>query len=253
MKKEEVKTSEKLIDLYDGISVYKVHADLLREQDKNARIMTPVKFDRLTANINNDKRLESLPLCVKKVNQSGNEEFHIISGHHRVRAGRAAGIKDFYILNIEEDLTDSQIKSKQLSHNALNGFDDEQVLKEIYLEIDDMEERIKTGLGNNYEPDLDLKTINIDEVTLDIDFEVIDIVFIPEKKTKFDDAIRLIEKDSTVLVEKIENFEAFKQAILKVAHNDDVRNTASILSKMSEIVFEHYERLAEIQKKAENA
>ena len=44
--------------------------------------------------------------------------YEIISGHHRVRAGRAAGLEWFYVLvDGDEELSRSKIVSKQLSHN----------------------------------------------------------------------------------------------------------------------------------------
>src|SRR6059036_2769174 len=78
---------QRILDLGNGLELWKVHPSTLREQDVNARSMPKAMFERLAQTIARDKRLESLPLCAKT--ESGLE---IVSGHHRVRAATAAGI-----------------------------------------------------------------------------------------------------------------------------------------------------------------
>ncbi len=86
---------EKVIDLpATTLSIYKVHPDILREQDKNARVMDAKPFQRLTENIKKNGQMESMPYCHKTVSPGGSEEFSIISGHHRVRAARKAGLTE---------------------------------------------------------------------------------------------------------------------------------------------------------------
>ena len=132
---------EKIVDLYEGMSIWKVNIERCRERDKNARIMDKETFDRLTQTIAEDERLESLPFGYVKANPSGNKEFFIVSGHHRIRAARSANITEIFVLVAEEDMTEDQIKSKQLAHNALAGADDPQVLREIYESISDLDEK----------------------------------------------------------------------------------------------------------------
>src|ERR1700722_11480069 len=70
---------QRILDLGNGLELWKVHPSALREQDVNARAMPKAMFDRLAQTIARDKRLESLPLCAKT--ERGLE---IIAGHHRV-------------------------------------------------------------------------------------------------------------------------------------------------------------------------
>ena len=129
---------QRILELGNGLELWKVHPSSLREQDVNARSMPKAMFERLAQTIARDKRLESLPLCAKT--ERGLE---IISGHHRVRAATAAGISEMFVLVDVTGLTRSQIAAKQLAHNAIEGQDNEQLLAEIYRQIEDAESKLE--------------------------------------------------------------------------------------------------------------
>jgi len=234
---EETKTRQRMLDLENGLAIWKVHLDLLREQDKNARVMSAKIFERLVANVKKENKLESLPLVLM---QKERDEFLVISGHHRVRAARSAGIMEIFVLAYEEELTIDQVKSKQLAHNSLAGIDDKQILFQIYFDIQDIEARIATGL-DDLEEQLDVDTVSLDEVKVDLDHEVLNIVFLSTEKQKFDDVLTLIEKKAAIIVEKLDSLEAFKVAMRRIASEADIRNISAILSKMSDIIIEYYD------------
>jgi len=117
--------------------------------------------------------------------------------------------------------------------------DDEQVLREIYAEIQDLDARIAIGL-KHLEDELDIGTINVDEVTVNLDYEILNIVFLPREKRKFEDVLLMIEKKANVIVENLESFEPFKDALREVGFNENIRNISCILGKMADIVIEYY-------------
>lgn len=82
-----------IAELEDGMCIAKCSLDSLREQDINARIMDDAKFNQLVANIEKRGTLEQLPYCV--LTDRGVE---IVSGHHRTRAARAAGLDHVNVL-----------------------------------------------------------------------------------------------------------------------------------------------------------
>jgi len=233
------KTAERVLDLENGISIWKVHLDNLREQYKNARFMPPKKFERLVENIKADGRLESLPLCVYGERPNGSVELQIISGHHRVRAARSAGITEIYAMVLDSKLSEDQIKSKQLAHNALSGDDDRQILAEIYNSIEDIQARIASGvfvedININFDP------VNVDDIKLDVDFEAVNFSFLSEKKKEFEDVINLIITDKDVYVSDLKNFENFKKAVQTLSKAENVRNIGAIIARMNEIVLNYY-------------
>lgn len=232
-------TKEKVLDMGNGISIWKVNVDLLREQDKNARVMSPDKFDRLAENIKRDKRLESLPLCVILKNSAGNEEFHILSGHHRTRAARAAGLREVHVMVIEEELSHDQIRAKQLAHNALAGYDDPVLLQELYGEITDIEAKIASGILNG-ELDFEMPSLQADDITFDFDYEMLQILFLPKQKEKFDEVLNLLEKDAGVYVADKADFTRLRDAMVDVSKRENIRNASAIMARMIDIVEQHY-------------
>ena len=89
MAEEQSKKYEMIYDMGSGLIIAKVPLDGVKEQDINARIMKNEMQDQLTANIKNRGQLESLPFFCLVENQ-----IEIISGHHRVKSARAAGMKE---------------------------------------------------------------------------------------------------------------------------------------------------------------
>jgi len=232
----ENKTRERLLDLGNGMSIWRVHLDWLREMEKNARVMDPDRFERLVSNVHKDERLESLPLVTP--NPERPDEFLIISGHHRTRAARSAAVMEIVVLCIDEPLSMDQIKSKQLAHNFLNGDDDKQMLRQILAEIKDMDALIDSGLSHLRE-DLPDQRIQVDEVKFDIDFEIVNVVFLSHQKKQFDQAIEMLADGGDVLVDALPAFEPFKEAVAKTSGQYNVRNVPGILARMAEIVLEH--------------
>jgi len=238
IKKEPVvneKSIERVLDLGNGIAVYKVHIDCLREQDKNAQVMPIKRFERLSENIKKDKRMESMPLCALPNNHN---ELPIISGHHRIRACRSVGVLYIYVLVIEENLSADQVKAKQLAHNALSGHSDTQLLKEIYEGMSSLESKLESGI---FEEDLKLDAkVKIDEIGVDFDYQNIHMLFFPDQKKTFDNVIKAIEDDATIQVIDLKYFETFRKVIQTTLKNENVRSASGIILKMCEIVAEYY-------------
>ena len=239
---------EKVLQLDENTAIYKADIDDLREQDKNARVMTPQKFDRLSFNIKSHG-LESLPLCALNVSQE-RSELLIISGHHRVRACRQAGLKTLHCIVIERNMTKDEIISKQLSHNALNGEDNKEILRELYEEIEDANWKIETGLAEK-ELAFQKQDIKVDDMNFDFDFELIQIAFLQTQKEKFDNVIKLLESDAKVYEADLKVFERFKRALTKASKNDNIRSITAIIVRMCEIVEQYYKEQKK-QKALEN-
>lgn len=170
------KGAEIIADLGSGVLLCKVDVDMLREQDKNAHMMKPEMARQLAENIKKRGDLvESLPFCALT------DKIEIVSGHHRVRAAKEAGLKSIYVLLDTSGLTRSQIAAKQLAHNAINGFDDPSMLKEIAKMITDVDDMIESFIGKDVlgEPLAELdKLLN---PMVDYDWRQIQFVFLPHQ------------------------------------------------------------------------
>src|SRR5436309_14797086 len=139
----------RILELGNGLELWKVHPSTLREQDVNARSMPKAMFERLSQTIARDKRLESLPLYAKT-----ERGLDIIPGHHRVRAATSASISEMFVLVDVTGLSRSQIAAKQLADNAIEGQDNEQLLAEIYRLIEDAESKLEAFIDQTQDMEL---------------------------------------------------------------------------------------------------
>lgn len=248
---------ERIVGLDEGLAIYKVHLDAIREQDVNARIMRGDKFQQLVENIKAEKRLESLPFCVMRKNGAGNMEFELVSGHHRTRAARVAAQEKkellfIYVLVDERELSRDKIVSKQLSHNSLQGDDDPQILKELYQSIQDMDARIQSGILDQ-ELEFDLKQVNIDDVKFDLSFEILNILFLPKQYKEWQEVVDQLDSDAHIGIADMKDWNDFAATVREVSKREDVRNMAAIFVKMIEIVKLYYAARDEAARKQANA
>ena len=242
---------KRIVDLGAGQAIYDVNIEAFREQNKNARIMDPDMFQRLTENIRRDNALRSLPFCVLTTNRAGNQELEIVSGHHRVRAARAAGLERCFALVDERELSRDEIISEQLAQNAIQGKDDPQILAELYAEIEDIEKKIETGIR---EEDLmfDLPPIDPDSTPqVDLDVEIVNIMFLRYQYDHWQEAMELLHKDADVYIADQAQWDEFASIIRTVSVRENVRAVGAILSRMVDIVLEHYARLERIDNEFE--
>ena len=223
---------EKLLDLGHGLKIAKVNIEELREQDLNARSMNSSMFERLTANIKKDKRLESLPLIAET-----DKGYEIVSGHHRVRACRTAGVTEIYVLCDDSGLTRDEIRSKQLSHNSIQGEDNQQLVREIYEMIDDAEAKLASYIDPNMKELFDRVTTK--DITFDISIKTILVNFLSYEEDVFRRAAERINGDfDEIYVAELETLDSFSKAMKRVGKEYDIRAMNTTFTKMAEIVLE---------------
>src|SRR5437870_11108594 len=176
---------QRILELGNGLELWKVHPSALREQDVNARSMPKAMFERLSQTIGRDERLESLPLCART-----DKGLEIISGHHRTRAATAAGLSELFTLVDVTGLRRSQIATKQLAHNAIEGQDNEQLLAEIYRQIEDADSKLEAFVDQKI--DVEVPRVKIEGLDVEIDFKSVLLIFLPRVKERLDRALEYL-------------------------------------------------------------
>ena len=218
-----------LADLGYGVVVAKVDVSIIREQDKNAHLMKPEMFRQLSENIKKRGGLESLPFCALT------DKVEMISGHHRLRAAKEAGLKEIIVLLDTTGLTRSQIAAKQLAHNAINGFDDPSMLKEIAKMITDVDDMIESFIGKDIlgEPLAELEKLL--SPTLDFDWKQIQFVFIPHQLKNLE---LFVEKTGGsfdfVGAAHVEQYEKLMDSLQKYQNFKNVKNIGTAINAMIE-------------------
>ena len=216
-----------LADIGGGIVVAMVDPRILREQDINARIMDKPMFQQLVANIKKGGKLESLPFCA--LTKRGIE---IISGHHRVKAAMEAGLKQIPVLLNTQMLTPSQIAAKQLAHNAISGFDDKDVLREIAKKITEVEDMLETALGEDVFKAIEASLDSVISPRLSFDWKLVTFSFLPHQLSDFK---KLIEKSVSADFHGLAEIDAFKpfvEALEKTQKFQDVKAVGTAVYAM---------------------
>ncbi len=187
-------------------------------------------FARLVANIKADGCLTSVPL-VGHVDG----KLLVASGNHRVPAAMKAGIEDADVLEILTPLTRAQFVALQLSHNAVVGEDDPNILQSLYAELD-FGWKEYSGLTDDAfkVEDLDTSVLRVGQPF----YEELQIFFLPADAAIFTTLLAKIAKSKaavTRLVGAYADFDRFFQGLLAVKHATGVHNTAVALRMMAEL------------------
>jgi hypothetical protein len=199
----------------------------LRLLKKNARYFKKSVFDQLVANVAQDGMLSSVPLCHRLEDGS----LEVVSGNHRVQAAVKANLDRILVIVIPKTLDGGDLVARQLSHNALVGQDDKQILAELWRDIGDLEHRLYSGLDS--ELIAELEKIAFSGFTPEqIRTEQISLWFLPEEVEHIDALIaRCQEVVSTgpVYMAPLSRFEKLFNALVAVKKAQNLKNTAVAL------------------------
>ena len=215
-------------DLGTGIYVAIVPINELREQDINARIMDDGKFKQLVNNIKKRGMVESLPFCAYT-----DKGIEIVSGHHRVKASREAGIKQLPVLIDISGLNRSQIAAKQLAHNAIAGIDDQNTLREIAKMITDVDDMLESAIDKDVFKEQQAEIEKLATPAVDIEWKTVQFTFLPHQ---LKDLQKLIDKTEGVEIEGVADialFKPFVEALEKTQKFQDVKSVGTAVYLMN--------------------
>jgi hypothetical protein len=223
--------AESMLDLGQGLELWSVHVDELREQDVNARSMPPSMFERLQATIAKDGRLEALPLIAQI---DGGLE--IVSGHHRIRAARAAEVGTVHVLVDVTGLTRDQIAAKQLAHNAIEGTDEAQLIEQIFQSILDVDARLESFIDPTT-LDMGYDKVSLPNLDLDIEYRTTLLTFLPSQEVRFQRACEQIvaqvdmEKDALGIADR-DLYERWRATMRRLGRDFDARALTTVIMRL---------------------
>ena len=222
---------ETVADMGSGLIIAKVPVACLREQDINARIMKTEMQKQLTDNIRKRGQLESLPFCALTKNGSRVE---IISGHHRIRSAKDAGLKEIFVILDVSGLNRSKITAKQIAHNAISGFDDQAMLKELAKLMDDVDDMIESYAGKEV---LTEATADLDKLLsprIEFDWKNITFAFLPHQIADLNVLVEATKRLSPdyVGVAGMDEYNPFIQTLSKYQDFTDVKNVGAAIHSM---------------------
>ena len=218
-----------IYDMGSGLIIAKVQLDKVKEQDINARIMKNEMQDQLTANIMKRGQLESLPFLVLK-----DGKLEIVSGHHRIKSARAAGLKEIIAIIDVSGLTRSQIAAKQLAHNAISGFDDDSTLREIVKMITDVDDMIESVVGKDILEEPLEQYDKMMSPAIQLNFKNVTFSFLPHQVQDMDVLIKNLETTAPEIigVAAYEQCKGFVETLSRYQKFTDIRNIGAAIHSM---------------------
>ena len=236
---------EKLDDVNALIAPYKLAyvspTDDCIPLERNAHYMDKDIFDRLVDNVAEDGFLSQLPFGMKRQEDG---KYLMLSGNHRLKAAIKAKLEYILILYIDEVDKDTQL-GYQLSHNALVGKDDRQMLKEIYEEIQSLEKREFSGLNG-------LDFVDVNKISTpaindgDIEITEMKFMFVESRANNIKTVLDALEKmdigeESSIIVGSFESYIRLTQEVKK---RYQIKSRSVAFSKMIDICEAYLEELA---------
>jgi len=221
--------------------------------DLNARYMDKPVFDQLVDNLRRDQRMESVPLCHVVGTKDGEDVLECVSGNHRMEGAKESGLNRVLALVIPYKLDNSVKRAKQLSHNALVGKDDDQILLQVWQEIEAIEDQLYSGLDSELVKELEsIEYSSLNPSSLRT--ESIALWFLPEEVEDFDE---LLDQATSVLSAKkiyIAPMDAYKKlftALMAAKKLGGVLNTAVAMMYLVDIAKSRLDEIQKEQKQAE--
>lgn len=206
----------------------------LRLLARNARYFKKDVFQQLTSNVAGDGMLSSVPLC--REIEDGSLE--VLSGNHRVKASVEAGLAWIMVMVLLGELDEDRRLSIQLSHNALVGVDDPQILAELFGRISDIKAKLYAGLDSAVLKEIaPVKLVTFSTPT--VATRTVTFAFTPAEVAKVDDVLRELKASASadvVYLASLEQFEAFFEALQKVKKSEKVKNASLAMVKLVDLV-----------------
>lgn len=218
--------------------------DELKEQDINAQSMPKGMFDQLVRNIEASGAPEGTPLLAKT--ERGSE---IVSGHHRVRACRAAGVTHMLCFEYQ-NLDRSKIKAKQLAHNSINGTSDPELVKKIFESIDDVNARFEAFIDPRSFQDIKPVSFKPVDISFEDSAKAILIVFLPTQRMDFQACLEQVwpkTQVDEVYIAHREIFDEWIEAVKKIREGLNVVVVASAVTEMARLAVQRLEEIKQLE------
>lgn len=220
-----------------------VPIDELKLLEVNARFMRHETFQQLVQNIRRDGKLTQLPFAV--LDEDG--RYKVLSGNHRVKAAKEAGLKEIEVLVTHDKLSPERQIAIQLAHNAIVGEDDPVILKTLYEQIKDVDLRLYTGLDDKTLELLELvKPESISEANLE--FQILTIVFLPDELERVRDSWETVKKQikpDEAWLARFSDYDALLDVLEIAGAAYKVRNAATTLHLIIELARANLDQLSD--------
>lgn len=217
----------------------------LRLLPVNPRYMRHETYQQLVENIKRDGCLAgNTPFVVLEPD----DKWLVLSGNHRVMASIDAGLERIRVEGTRQDLPEARRKAIQLSHNAIVGTDDLDLLKKVYDDIDSIEWKKYAGLDDQT---LDMLEKIEPAPVGDVQLDYIPVTFL-FLNNELDDLHGVLEEarkfiaSEEYMVAPLSQYDRFIDALYLAGRANGVFNIALEMELMLRIVEKNIGDLADV-------
>lgn len=151
------------------------------------------------------------------------------------------------IMYTDEPMTNAEMVSRQLSHNAIEGKDDPLLLRELYDEINDVDWKEYTGLSEDQIRELE-KMVNLTINPVGVNYSAISMLFVDSEAEHLDEVFKSIQqelsgKDEAIYQNRMEDYSRLLQAMHEVKTAYGIKNNAVAMMLVLDIYESHKEEL----------
>jgi hypothetical protein len=157
----------------------------------------------------------------------------IVSGHHRVRAAKEAGVFKIPILLDTTGLSRSAIAAKQLAHNFLVGYDDKDIVDQIAKIITDVDDMLESYLENSKIEVQDVDVGSLLNPSMNIDWKEVSFLFLRDQFDKFKELVSEVGPKDFVGVSDEEKAAPFVAALNKFQKYSDIHSIGMAVSLLT--------------------
>jgi hypothetical protein len=232
--------AEQRMQIADDLWIEWIDLNALREQDINAQQMQPRQMDRLTENIRLRGQVESLPYCCQETDGG---PIAIISGHHRARAARAAGLTRIPVIIDRQPMTKSRITAKQIAHNELVGESDRDILAQMVASLESVDDMLLSGLDENWLPTPGDDGTELLIPHAEFDWRLATLLFLPGQLDRLNELADLCSGSDLVGVAQAGQFDDFSKAMVAFARVRNVKNLAVVVDVLTQIALREVDQI----------
>ena len=223
--------------------IIKVDPKTIKLLKTNARYMESNEYERLVENIKRDGKLTSVPFG--HIDENGDIE--VLSGNHRVMASIDAGLDEIEIMLCKEKLTKDQCLAIQLSHNSITGKDDEEILKQLFKEIETIDFKEYSGLTDEF-INFCKETENTFKTPL-LTYQNLNLLFLPEElneiKQVFDFLGNIINNDNVILA-SMKDYDKYLETTTNISKCLNIKNPSTTFLALIKLANNHLDEFKQL-------
>lgn len=219
-------------------SLVEIDIDEVVFVEKNARYMEQTTFNQLVDNIRRDGELSSVPFTILLENGKDKGKYEVISGNHRVKAAKMAGLSRITVMFVpESQITNDEKRAIQLSHNSITGQDDLEILRQLVDEIQNTDYKEYAHIDESVFEKLDSYDYSIIQPKHDV--VGFNFIFFDSDKDVLEEVLAAVEesmdKDEEVVLFPKAALENFQKIVSEIQKKHNIKSFGITVLKMAEI------------------